>query len=123
MLYIVIPHQVSLFSVLVFNYVQHVHADEESAYDHTRNFTGLINLFLFNNGLHTIHHENPGIHWSETPRAQREIEPLIDPTLNERSFWWYILRVYLLAPFHSRFGTVSKRLQRIESARDAAAGD
>jgi len=114
-LFIVIPHQVSLFSVLIFNYAQHVHADEESAYNHSRNFTGLINLMLFNNGYHTIHHEAPGIHWSRTPAAQQKIQHLIDPSLNERSFWWYILRVYLLAPFHSRFGTASKRLERINA--------
>jgi fatty acid desaturase len=114
-LFIVIPHQVSLFSVLIFNYVQHVHTDEESEYNHARNFVGLINLALFNNGYHTIHHKSPGIHWSETPAAQREIQDLIDPSLNERSFWWFILRVYLLAPFHSRLGTVSKRLQRINA--------
>jgi beta-carotene hydroxylase len=115
LLFIVIPHQVSLFSVLVFNYVQHVHADEESEYNHARNFVGLINLMLFNNGYHTIHHKAPGIHWSKTPEAQKEIQSRIDPSLNERSFWWYILRVYLLAPFHTRFGTVSKRLQRINA--------
>ncbi len=114
-LYIVIPHQVSLFSVLIFNYVQHVHTDEESEYNHARNFTGLINLTLFNNGYHTAHHLSPGIHWSETPAAQKEIQSRIDPALNERSFWWYILRVYLLAPFHSEFGTVSKRLERINA--------
>ena len=47
---------------------------------------------------------------------------LIDPSLNERSFWWYMLRVYLLAPFNSRFGSVSKRLERINAhppARDS----
>ena len=115
LVFIIVPHQVSLFSVLIFNYVQHVHADEESEYDHTRNFTGLINLFLFNNGLHTIHHHNPGMHWSETPPAHAAIAHRIDPRLNERSFWWYIVRVYLLAPFHSSFGTVSKRLERIET--------
>lgn len=115
MLFIVIPHQVSLFSVLIFNYVQHVHTDEESDYNHARNFVGLINLFLFNNGYHTIHHQSPGIHWSETPAAQKKIESLIDPSLNERSFWWYLLRVYFLAPFHSRFASVSKRLERIHS--------
>lgn len=114
-LFIVIPHQVSVFSVMIFNYVQHVHTDEESSYNHARNFVGLINLALFNNGYHTIHHKSPGIHWSETPAAQREIQMLIDPLLNERSFWWYMVRVYLLAPFHSRFGTVSKRLERIKS--------
>ena len=120
-LLIVIPHQVSLFSVLIFNYVQHVHTDEESEYNHARNFVGLINLMLFNNGYHTIHHQSPGIHWSETPAAQKKILHLIDPALNERSFWWYILRVYLLAPFHPSFATVSKRLQRINA--QAPGGD
>lgn len=121
LLFIVIPHQVSLFSVLIFNYVQHVHADEESEYNHTRNFVGFINVLLFNNGYHTIHHQNPGIHWSETPAAQKKIAHLIDPSLNERSFWWYIVRVYLLAPFNSRLGTVSKRAERIEKERGAGA--
>jgi fatty acid desaturase len=120
LLLIVIPHQVSLFSVLIFNYVQHVHTDEESDYNHTRNFTGWINVVLFNNGYHTIHHKSPGLHWSQTPAAQREIAHLIDPSLNERSFWWYILRVYFLAPFHSRFGTVSMRLRRIQAKTGAA---
>src|SRR6202035_1622735 len=121
-LFIVIPHQVSLFSVLIFNYVQHVHTDEESRFNHARNFVGLINLALFNNGYHTIHHEAPGIHWSETPAAQKKIQGLIDPSLNERSFWWYILRVYLLAPFHSRFASVSKRLERINTQASGAGG-
>ena len=114
-LFIVIPHQVSLFSILIFNYVQHVHADEESEHNHARNFVGLINLVLFNNGYHTIHHKAPAIHWSKTPEAQKKIQNLIDPSLNERSFCWFILRVYLLAPFHPRFGTVSKRLERINA--------
>jgi len=112
-LFILIPHQMSLFSVLVFNYVQHVHTDEESEYSHSRNFTGLINQALFNNGYHTVHHKSPGIHWSKTPEAQKEILHLIDPSLNERSFWWYIARVYLIAPVYPRFGSVSLRLQRI----------
>jgi len=114
-LFIVVPHQVSLFSVLIFNYVQHVHTDEESKYNHARNFVGFINTALFNNGYHTIHHNAPGLHWSETPAAQKKIDHLIDPSLNERSFCWYIVRVYLLAPFHAGFGTVSKRLERINA--------
>lgn len=116
LLYILIPHQVSLFSILIFNYVQHVHTDEESRYNHARNFVGLINAMLFNNGYHTVHHESPGIHWSQTPAAQRKIEHLIDPALNERSFWWYMTRVYLLAPFHSGFASVSMRLERRRAA-------
>jgi len=40
LLFVIIPQQVSLFSVLIFNYVQHVHANEESEWNHSRNFTG-----------------------------------------------------------------------------------
>lgn len=114
LLYIVIPHQVSLYSVMIFNYVQHVHADEESKYNHSRNFTGFLNKMLFNNGYHTIHHERAGIHWSLLPEAHaKEIAPHIDPVLNERSFWGYIVRVYILGLFSERFRTHSKRLERM----------
>src|SRR5205823_9165843 len=64
LLYVVVPQQIGLFSVLIFNYVQHVHADEESKFDHSRNFVGFLNVLLFNNGYHTVHHERAGLHWS-----------------------------------------------------------
>lgn len=116
LLYLVIPHQVSLYSVMIFNYVQHVHADEESKYDHSRNFTGFLNKMLFNNGYHTIHHEKAGVHWSLLPEAHnKEIAPFIDPVLNERSFWGYIGRVYILGLFSPRFRTHSKRLDRLQA--------
>jgi fatty acid desaturase len=112
-LFIIIPNQVSLFAVLIFNYVQHVHADEESRWNHSRNFTGLLNAMLFNNGYHTIHHEHPGIHWSKTPLAQKEVAENIDPMLVEKSFWWFIFRSYFLAPVFPRFRTSSMRLKRM----------
>jgi fatty acid desaturase len=113
-LYVIIPQQVGLFAVLVFNYVQHVHADEESVYNHSRNFTGWLNLLLFNNGYHTVHHDRAGTHWSKTPEAHALVASKIDPALIERSFWWYILRVYFLAPFVPKFRTHSMRLERME---------
>jgi len=113
LLLIVIPQQFALFAILIFNYVQHIHADEESAYNHSRNFVGyLLNRLLFNNGYHTIHHERAGIHWSKLPEAHEKIEHLIDDSLKERSFWWYICRTYILGPFVPRFRTISMRLQR-----------
>lgn len=112
--FVVIPQQVSLFSVLVFNYVQHVHANEESEWNHSRNFTGFLNFLLFNNGYHTIHHETAGLHWSKIPEAHKKIENNIDPVLNERSFWWFIIRSYFLSVFIFRFKTVSMRLERIK---------
>ena len=116
-LYVIIPQQVSLFSVLIFNYVQHVHANEESEYNHSRNFTGFLNFMLFNNGYHTIHHEIAGLHWSKTPEEHKKIEHLIDSTLIERSFWWYIFRNYFLGLFFKSFRTNSMRLMRIEKQR------
>lgn len=113
LLYIVLPQQFGLFSVLVFNYVQHVHADEESEFNHSRNFTGFLNVLLFNNGYHTVHHDKAGTHWSKTPQLHADIADKIDPDLNERSFWWYITRVYFLSIFVPSFRTQSRRLQRM----------
>jgi fatty acid desaturase len=112
--FIIIPQQFGMFFVLVYNYVQHVHADEESAWDHSRNFRGLLNFVLFNNGYHTVHHERSGIHWSKTPEEHKKIVHLITPSLNERSFTWYMFRVYFLGAFNSRFRTTSFRLERIK---------
>lgn len=114
LIFIAIPHQISLFSVLIFNYVQHVHADEESEYNHSRNFVGFLNKMLFNNGYHTVHHQRAGTHWSETPLAHKKVEHLIDPVLNERGFWGYIARSYFVAPFSKKFATNSMRLERMK---------
>lgn len=113
-LYVIIPQQFALFSVLIFNYIQHVHADEESDYNHSRNFVSpMTNFLLFNNGFHTIHHYRASIHWSETPEAHKKIEHLIAPHLKERGFWPYIFKAYIISPFNKAFKTRSMRLDRI----------
>jgi fatty acid desaturase len=117
LLYVIIPQQVSLFSVLIFNYVQHVHANEESEYNHSRNFTGGLNFMLFNNGYHTVHHDKAGLHWSIVPEEHKKIEHTIDKSLLERSFWGYIFRSYFLGLFSKKFKTDSMRLKRIENER------
>ncbi|MCX6140849.1 MAG: fatty acid desaturase [Candidatus Kapabacteria bacterium] len=113
LLYVVLPQQFGLFAVLIFNYVQHVHADEMSVWNHSRNFTGWLNVVLFNNGYHTVHHEKAGSHWSKAPELHAAVAENIDPALIERSFWWYIIRAYFLAPFIPKFRTKSMRLARI----------
>jgi beta-carotene hydroxylase len=116
-MFVVIPQQVSLFSVLIFNYVQHVHANEESEMNHSRNFTGFLNVLLFNNGYHTIHHMKAGLHWSQVPNEHQKIEHLIDKSLIERSFWWYIFRAYFLGIPIRQYRTISMRLERMQNER------
>jgi beta-carotene hydroxylase len=121
LLYIVVPQQFGLFVVLVFNYLQHVHADEESEWDHSRNFVSpVLNTILLNNGLHTAHHHSPGTHWSRLREAHAKIAPRIDPVLNEKSFWWMLLRVFILAPFVPSLRSRSLRLARLEREAEAA---
>jgi beta-carotene hydroxylase len=120
LLFVIIPQQVSLFSVLIFNYVQHVHTNEESEWNHSRNYTGFLNFLLFNNGYHTIHHHRAGLHWNKVPEAHKEIEKNIDPILLERSFWWYIIRSYFLSIFIPKFRTNSMRLERIREEGKAS---
>lgn len=114
LLFVIIPQQVSLFSVLIFNYVQHVHANEESEYNHSRNFIGGLNFMLFNNGYHTVHHDKAGVHWSKVPEEHAKVEHLIDDSLKERSFWWYIFRAYFLSLFVPKYKTDSMRLERLK---------
>ena len=115
LVYVVLPQQFSLFSVLLFNYVQHVHADEETKYNSSRNFTGILNSMLFNNGLHTIHHLHPTLHWSESPAEHAKIEHLIDDSLIEPSFWGYLFKSYIIGMFVPSYKTKSMRVARLES--------
>lgn len=114
LLYVIIPQQVSLFVVLIFNYIQHIHTDEESEYNNSRNMTGrLLNFLLLNNGLHTAHHTSPGLHWSKLRDKHNELAPKIDPSLNENNFAWYLLRVYILGIFIPSCRTPNMRLKRM----------
>jgi beta-carotene hydroxylase len=107
LLYIIIPHQVGLNAVLVFNYIQHVHANEDSAFDHSRNVVGWgMNAFLFNNGFHTVHHMYPKKHWSLAPIAHDDVKNKINPKLNEQSFLWFMFRTYILSIFIPKYRTV-----------------
>jgi beta-carotene hydroxylase len=113
LLFVIIPQQVALFSVMVFNYIQHVHADEESKYNHSRNFVSrYTNFMLFNNGYHTAHHHRASTHWSLLPEAHNQIAHLIDPKLKDGYIWGFLFKAYILGPFVSIFRTRSMRLVR-----------
>ena len=114
--YVIIPQQVSGYIVMIFNYVQHVHADEESKWNHSRNFLDL-NPLLFNNGYHTAHHEKANMHWSEAPKAHKAVAHLIDPKLIEKSFFFYMFRTYIMGGIRSRWQTQSMRLKRMTNKK------
>lgn len=92
-----LPHKYAAWGIVTMNLIQHDGTDENSEYNHSRNFVGkLVNWFTFNNGFHTIHHVHPGLHWSLTPEAHaREIAPHIHPALDQRSLLAYIVRTYV----------------------------
>jgi fatty acid desaturase len=113
LLYIVVPQQFALFTVMVFNYIQHVHADEESEFNHSRNFvSSFTNFMMFNNGYHTVHHLRASTHWSKLPEAHEKIKHLIAPHLNQSTIWGFLIKSYIIAPFSSGFRTASMRLAR-----------
>jgi beta-carotene hydroxylase len=104
---VAIPAVVALWTVHLFNYDQHVHTDPWSKYDHSRNFVSpVLNFLLFNNGYHTAHHENAGLHWSKLPEAHAKIADNVHPDLKQKSVWWYWFKQYVLAPFVPSLGTV-----------------
>ena len=115
LLYVVIPEQVALNVVLVFNYLQHIHCDEESKINHSRNIVSpRMNFFLLNNGYHTVHHMKPLAHWSTLKDLHGKlVAPQIDPSLNEPSFTWMILRMYILAPFFPSLRSFDMRGARL----------
>jgi fatty acid desaturase len=102
----VLPAFFALWTIMLFNYEQHVHADPWSEHNHSRSWTGpVLNFLLFNNGFHSAHHENPGMHWSELSRAHAGLARHIDPRLVERNMWWYFFRCYFLSLVAPRFRT------------------
>ena len=94
LLYVLIPHQYAAWGIITMNLLQHDGCDENTEYDHSRNFVGrLFNWFTLNNGYHTIHHEIPGKHWSLLPELHAErIAPHIHPALDQPSLFGYVFR-------------------------------
>ena len=81
-----LPAFFALWTIMFFNYVQHVHTDPWSAHNHSRSFTSmLLNFFLFNNGLHAAHHEQAGAHWSTLRAAHAKIESRDRPRAPRRA--------------------------------------
>jgi len=101
-----LPSVFGPWSMMWFNYMQHVHADPWSKFNHSRDITGRVfNFLVFNNGLHTVHHLNAGAHWSGAYEWHRKVDKEIHPELKWRSFWWWIIRGYVIPAFVPRLET------------------
>lgn len=88
LLFLVSPWIGAQFALVGVNLLQHQDCDTASAYDHSRNVTGVVvNWFLLNNGYHTAHHIRPAMHWSLLPDFhRRHVVPRMNPALDHRSF-------------------------------------
>jgi fatty acid desaturase len=99
LLFYFLPQQFALFWIQVINYIQHIEADAESEWNHSRNFVSpLLNALLFNNGYHTVHHYKPGVHWSDLPKLHAEHVHKIHPALLVKSWTTYMIWTFLLRP-------------------------
>jgi fatty acid desaturase len=96
LLYVLVPHQYAAWGIITMNLLQHDGCDENSEYNHSRNFVGkLVNWFTYNNGFHSIHHVEPGLHWSLLPKEHKKrIAPFIHPNLDQPSLLAYLFRTF-----------------------------
>jgi fatty acid desaturase len=96
LLYVLVPHQYAAWGIITMNFLQHDGCDERSEYNHSRNFVGkLVNWWTYNNGFHSIHHVEPGLHWSLLPAEHaKRIAPFIHPNLDQPSLLAYLWRTF-----------------------------
>lgn len=94
----VVPHLYAQWGIVTMNLLQHDGCDENTEYNHSRNFVSkLVNWWTFNNGFHTIHHMTPGLHWSLAPEAHaRLIAPYIHPNLDQKSLAAYLFKTFVI---------------------------
>ncbi|MCG3173976.1 MAG: hypothetical protein GMKNLPBB_02193 [Myxococcota bacterium] len=92
-----LPHMFAAWGIVSMNMLQHDGCDETTPYNHSRNFVGkFVNWWFLNNGYHTIHHFEPGLHWSLLPAAHAErVAPHIHPNLDQPSLAGYIFKTFV----------------------------
>jgi fatty acid desaturase len=91
-----LPWLAGQWLLVAVNLPQHDGCDSDSRWAHSRNVVGsLANWIFLNNGFHTAHHEQPGLHWSRLPALHAAaVRPNLPPPLELPSFaalwvaWW-----------------------------------
>ena len=96
LLYVFLPHKYAAWGIITMNLLQHDGCEQDSPYNHSRNFVGkVVNWFTYNNGFHSIHHVEPGLHWSLLPAEHaKRVAPFIHPNLDQPNLLAYLWRTY-----------------------------
>jgi fatty acid desaturase len=102
--FVILPQAWGILLMVSTGYFQHHLADEKSPVNFSRNFVGKwTNLLHFNHGYHSVHHVDPRSHWTQWPVMHAEFSKKMDPRLNESNLFWYIFRIFVLAPLAPKF--------------------
>ncbi len=119
-LYVLLPHQYAAWGIMAINLIQHDGCDASHPWNHSRNFTGrFVNWWTFNNGYHTLHHLQPGLHWSLLPAEHRRlVSPHIHPALEQRSLVAYLVRTFLLPGGRRAYDGAPVVLRAVEMDED-----
>lgn len=118
LVFVVVPHLFAVYAITTVNLFQHDGCDEEHPVNHSRNFVGTVfNWFTFNNGFHGVHHDDPGLHWSELAAVHRErYSGRVAPVLEQPSLLVYLVRTYVFSARRRRFD--GSPMERIVSSPD-----
>jgi beta-carotene hydroxylase len=90
-----LPALLGNYWMMLTNYLQHIGCDPGSTRAHSRNFVSPFwNWFVFDNGYHSVHHDQPGLHWSRYRELHQRSLGRIEPSLNQDFIVAYALRRY-----------------------------
>ena len=63
-----LPLLISHTTIGYFSWLTHAPADPSDRRNSSMNtVNNVLNLFIFNQGYHSVHHQYPGVHWSDIP--------------------------------------------------------